>query len=154
MKLDKYDKMILSILQEDADSSLNDIAEKVSLTKNPCWRRIQKLQESGYIRKKVALLNAQKINLGVTVFVNITTNQHTVEWFDKFSEAVNDIPEIIEFYRMSGNVDYILKIMIPSIQEYDSVYKKLIKKVDIYKVESYFAMEEIKNNSALPLAYC
>jgi len=154
MKLDKYDKMILSILQDDADISLNDIAEKVSLTKNPCWRRIQKLQESGYIRKKVALLNAQKINLGVTVFVNITTNQHTVEWFDKFSEAVNDIPEIIEFYRMSGNVDYILKIMIPSIQEYDSVYKKLIKKVDIYKVESYFAMEEIKNNSALPLAYC
>ncbi len=154
MNLDKYDKMILSILQEDADSSLNDIAEKVSLTKNPCWRRIQKLQELGYIRKKVALLNAQKINLGVTVFVNITTNQHTVEWFDTFSQAVNDIPEIIEFYRMSGNVDYILKIVVPSIQEYDSVYKKLIKKVDIYNVDSYFAMEELKNNSALPLAYC
>ena len=152
--LDTYDKQILDLLQEDADISLNEITEKVNLTKNPCWRRIQKLQEEGIIRKKVALLNAEKLNLGVTVFVNINTNQHTAEWFNKFSDVVNDIPEIIEFYRMSGNVDYMLKIVVPSIQDYDQVYKKLIKKVDIYNVDSYFAMEEMKNMTALPLSYC
>ena len=152
--LDKFDKKILTLLQEDADISLNHIAEKVSLTKNPCWRRIQKLQDEGIIRKKVALLDPQKLNLGVTVFVNINTNQHTVEWFEKFSGVVNEIPEIIEFYRMSGNVDYMLKIVVPSIQDYDAVYKKLIKRVDIYNVDSYFAMEEMKNMTALPLTYC
>ena len=151
--LDSYDKKILSLLQENAELSLTEIADQVSLTKNPCWRRIQKLQEVGIIRKKVALLDAPKLNLGVTVFVNINTNQHTVEWFEKFSEAVNDIPEIIEFYRMSGNVDYILKVVVPSIQDYDVVYKKLIKRVDIYNVDSYFAMEEMKNTTALPLTY-
>ena len=151
--LDKYDKKILTLLQENSDISLNDIAEKVSLTKNPCWRRIQKLQDEGIIRKKVALLDPQKLNLGVTVFVNINTNQHTVEWFENFSEVVNEIPEIIEFYRMSGNVDYMLKIVVPSIQAYDEVYKKLIEKVNIYNVNSYFAMEEMKNMTALPLTY-
>jgi len=151
--LDSYDKKILSLLQENAELSLAEIAEQVNLTKNPCWRRIQKLQEVGIIRKKVALLDALKLNLGVTVFVNINTNQHSVEWFEKFSEAVNDIPEIIEFYRMSGNVDYMLKIVVPSIQDYDVVYKKLIKRVEIYNVDSYFAMEEMKNTTALPLTY-
>lgn len=151
--LDKFDKKILTLLQENADLSLTDIAEKVSLTKNPCWRRIQKLQETGVIRKKVALLDQQKLNLGVTVFVNINTNQHSVEWFEKFSDVVNEIPEIIEFYRMSGNVDYMLKIVVPSIQDYDVVYKKLIKNIDIYNVDSYFAMEEMKNMTALPLTY-
>ena len=153
MMLDRYDKKILSLLQENAELSLTEIADQVSLTKNPCWRRIQKLQEVGIIRKKVALLDAPKLNLGVTVFVNINTNQHTVDWFEKFSDAVNDIPEIIEFYRMSGNVDYMLKIVVPSIQDYDVVYKKLIKRVDIYNVDSYFAMEEMKNTTALPLTY-
>ena len=151
--LDKYDKKILTLLQENSDISLNDITEKVSLTKNPCWRRIQKLQDEGIIRKKVALLDPQKLNLGVTVFVNINTNQHTVEWFENFSKVVNEIPEIIEFYRMSGNVDYMLKIVVPSIQAYDEVYKKLIEKVNIYNVNSYFAMEEMKNMTALPLTY-
>lgn len=152
--MDRYDKLILELLQEDAEISLTDIAEKVNLTKNPCWRRIQKLQEAGIIRKKVSLLDAQKLNLGVTVFVNINTNQHTAEWFDKFAEVVRNIPEIIEFYRMSGNVDYMLKVVVPSIQAYDVVYKKLIKRVDIFNVDSYFAMEEMKNTTALPLTYC
>ena len=151
--IDNYDKKILALLQGDADLSLIEIAEKVSLTKNPCWRRIQKLQESGIIRKKVVLLDAPKLNLGVTVFVNINTNQHTVEWFEQFSEVVKGIPEIIEFYRMSGNVDYMLKIVVPSIQDYDAVYKKLITRVAINNVDSYFAMEEMKNTTALPLTY-
>lgn len=152
--MDSYDKKILALLQQDADISLNDIAEKVSLTKNPCWRRIQKLQEDGVIKKKVALLDATKLNAGVVVFVNIYTNQHTLEWYEKFSQVVEGIPEIIEFYRMSGSVDYMLKVVVPSIQAFDGVYKKLITGVDIFNVDSYFAMEEMKNTTALPLDYC
>lgn len=151
--LDSYDKKILALLQEDADLSLAEVAECVNLTKNPCWRRIQKLQSSGLILKKVALLDAKQLNLGVTVFVNIRTTQHTVEWLDNFAEVVNDIPEIVEFYRMSGDVDYLLKIVVPSIDAYDAVYKKMIKQVHISNVSSYFAMEEIKNTTALPLHY-
>lgn len=151
--LDKYDRKILALLQENADLPLTELAEQVSLTKNPCWRRIQKLQSSGLIRKKVVLLDAKQLNLGVTVFVNIRTTQHTVEWLEKFAEVVNDIPEIVEFYRMSGDVDYMLKIVVPSIEAYDAVYKKMIKRIEIFNVSSYFAMEEIKNTTELPLAY-
>ena len=151
--MDQYDQKILELLQENAELSLTEIAEKVNLTKNPCWRRIQKLQEAGIIRKKVALLDAQKLNLGVTVFVNIHTNQHTVEWLEKFAKVVDDIPEIVEFYRMSGDVDYMLKIIVPSIKDFDNVYKKLIGRIDIFNVNSYFAMEEMKNTTALPLGY-
>ena len=150
---DQFDLKILACLQEDADLSLHEIAERVNLTKNPCWRRIQKLQGSGLIRKKVAVLDAKKLGLGVTVFVNINTNQHTAEWLDKFAKVVNDIPEVVEFYRMSGDVDYMLKIIVPSIQAYDEVYKKIIKRIEIINVSSHFAMEEIKNTTALPLHY-
>jgi len=121
--------------------------------KNPCWRRIQKLQDSGVIRKRVALLDAKQLNLGVTVFVNIRTTQHTVEWLKNCARVVDEIPEIVEFYRMSGDVDYMLKVVVPSIEAYDAVYKRMIKKVDIANVSSYFAMEEIKNTTALPLGY-
>lgn len=151
--LDQYDRKILSCLQEDADLSLADIAERVNLSKNPCWRRIQKLQATGVIAKKVTLLNADKLGLGVTVFVNIRTNQHTVEWLEQFADVVNNIPEIVEFYRMSGDVDYMLKVVVPSIQAYDVVYKRLIEQIDIFNVSSHFAMEEIKNTTTLPLDY-
>ncbi len=151
--LDNVDKKILALLQDKADLSLNEVAERVNLSKNPCWRRIQKLQDSGVIRKKVALLDAKQLNLGVTVFVNIRTTQHTVEWLKNFADVVDEIPEIVEFYRMSGDVDYMLKVVVPSIEAYDAVYKRMIKKVDIANVSSYFAMEEIKNTTALPLGY-
>jgi len=151
--LDNVDKKILALLQDKADLSLNEVAERVNLSKNPCWRRIQKLQDSGVIRKKVALLDAKQLNLGVTVFVNIRTTQHTVEWLKNFARVVDEIPEIVEFYRMSGDVDYMLKVVVPSIEAYDAVYKRMIKKVDIANVSSYFAMEEIKNTTALPLGY-
>lgn len=150
---DSYDRRILACLQEDADISLAELAEKVNLTKNPCWRRIQKLQQSGIIRRKIALLDADKLNLGVTVFVNIRTNQHSAEWLSKFAEVVDSIPEIVEFYRMSGDVDYTLKVVVPSIEDYDAVYRKMIERVDIYNVSSYFAMEKLKNTTALPLNY-
>ncbi len=152
--LDKYDKGILNCLQEDADLSLADIAERVNLTKNPCWRRIQKLQAAGIVRKKVALLDSEKIGVGVTVFINVRTNQHTAQWLRQFADVVNSIPEIVEFYRMSGDVDYKLKVVVPSIDAFDAVYKRLISKIDIYDVSSQFAMEEIKNTTVLPLDYC
>lgn len=151
--LDSYDKRILAILQQDADLPLTELAEKVNLSKNPCWRRVQKLQDAGIIRKKVVLLAAEKLDLGVTVFLNIRTDKHTVEWLEKFARVVNEIPEIVEFYRMSGDVDYMLKIIVPSIAAYDAVYQKMIKRIDIFNVSSYFAMEEIKNSTELPLHY-
>jgi len=151
--LDRFDREILACLQNDADISLLELAEKVSLTKNPCWRRIQKMQAAGIIKKRVALLDGQKIGLGVTVFVNIRTNQHTSEWLEAFAKIVHSIPEVVEFYRMSGDVDYTLKVVVPSIHAFDDVYKKLIGQIEVFDVSSQFAMEEIKNTTALPLNY-
>lgn len=151
--LDQFDRKILACLQQNADLSLNEIAERVNLTKNPCWRRIQKLQSTGVLKRKVALLDAKKLGLGVTVFVSIRTNQHSAEWLKRFADIVEEIPEIMEFYRMSGDVDYMLKIIVPSIQAYDTVYRKIIDKIDIFNVSSHFAMEEIKNETKLPLHY-
>lgn len=151
--LDRFDRKLLDCLQRDADISLAELSEKVGLSKNPCWRRLQKLYESGILRKKVALLDARKLNLGVTVFVQIKTNQHSTQWLKKFADIVNDIPEVVEFYRMSGNVDYTLKIVVPTIEAYDAVYKKMIAGIEIFDVSSHFAMEEIKNTTVLPLHY-
>ena len=153
MSLDKFDRRILELLQRNAESPLTEIAERVGLSKNPCWRRIQKLQEAGLIKRRVALLDAKKLNVGVTVFINVRTNQHASEWFDAFSQAVADIPEIVEFYRMAGDVDYILKVVVPTVEAFDRVYKNLIARVDIFEVNSHFAMEELKNTTVLPLDY-
>ncbi|MEZ5590185.1 MAG: Lrp/AsnC family transcriptional regulator [Gammaproteobacteria bacterium] len=151
--MDRIDLRILGYLQRDATLSLHELAERVSLSKNPCWRRVQKLQQQGYIKKQVAVLDPGKLNLGVTVFVNVRTNQHSADWLKRFAEVVNAIPEVVEFYRMSGNVDYMLKIVVPTIEAYDAVYKKMISNIDIYDVSSYFAMEELKNTTELPLNY-
>jgi Lrp/AsnC family transcriptional regulator len=140
-------------MQRDSGQSLVTLADKVGLSKNPCWRRIQRLQESGVIRSKVALLNPASLNLGITVFMSIRTNQHNIEWLKKFTTAINDIPEIIEIYRMSGEVDYLLKIMTADIETFDAVYKDLISRVDLFEVSSHFAMEELKNTTQLPLSY-
>lgn len=153
MSLDRYDTRILELLQHNADLPINEIADRVGLSKNPCWRRIQKLQSQGLIKRRVALLDAKKLNVGVTVFINVRTNQHNSEWLELFSSAVAGIPEIVEFYRMSGDVDYILKVVVPSVEAFDKVYKDLISKVDIFEVSSHFAMEELKNTSVLPLNY-
>ncbi|MFT4607914.1 MAG: Lrp/AsnC family transcriptional regulator [Chitinophagales bacterium] len=153
MRLDRIDKLILTELQRDADQSLIKLADRVGLSKNPCWRRVQKLQEAGIIRARVALLDATALNLNVIVFMNIRTNQHSAEWFSKFSAAINDIPEIVEYYRMSGEVDYLLKILAPTIGAFDAVYKRLISRVEIFEISSHFAMEELKYTTELPLDY-
>ena len=130
-----------------------EIARRVNLSTTPCWRRVQKLRDSGVIRKEVALLDRRQLNVGLTAFVAIRTNQHTSEWLETFARAIVDIPEIVECYRMSGEVDYLLRIVIPNVQAYDGVYKQLIQSVEVYDVTSSFAMEELKYSTALPLDY-
>lgn len=151
--MDDIDRRILSLLQVDADLALSDIAERVGLSTTPCWRRIQNLEKSGVIRARVALLDAARINLGVTVFVRIRTNRHDLDWLRQFARAVEDIPEIVEVYRMSGEIDYVLKVVVPDIASYDAIYKRLIGAVPMMDVSSNFAMEEIKLTTALPLTY-
>ena len=151
--MDEVDRQILSLLQSDATLNLNEIAQRVHLSPTPCWRRIQKLEREGFVRKRVALLDADKLNVGVTVFVGIKTNQHNQAWFDRFNQAVTAIPEVVEFYRMSGDVDYLLRVVVPDIASYDAFYKKLISRIAISKVSSAFAMEQIKYTTALPLDF-
>ncbi|MEI2386540.1 Lrp/AsnC family transcriptional regulator [Breoghania sp. JC706] len=151
--IDKVDRRILSILQTDATVPVAEIGRRVGLSTTPCWRRIQKLEEDGVIRKRVALLDAAKINAKVTAFVSITTNQHTDDWLKKFADVIREFPEVVEFYRMAGSVDYLLRVVVPDIEAYDVFYKKLIAKIDIADVSTTFAMEQIKNTSELPLNY-
>jgi Lrp/AsnC family transcriptional regulator len=151
--MDRIDRKILDLLQSDATLALSEIAARVGLSPTPCWRRIRLLEKSGIIRRRVALLDPDKLNVGVTVFVSIRTSRHNIEWLEKFAAAVSDIPEIVEVYRMSGEVDYLLRILVPDIAGYDAVYKKLIKATELGDVSSSFAMETIKSTSALPLDY-
>lgn len=151
--LDKMDRKILDIMQRDCTLPVAEIGKRVGLSTTPCWRRIQKLEELGVIQARVALLDAKKVNVGVTVFVSITTSHHTQDWLDRFHAALNEFPEVVEFYRMSGQVDYLLRVVVPDIERYDTFYKKLIGKIELSDVSSAFAMEQIKFTTALPLDY-
>jgi Lrp/AsnC family transcriptional regulator len=152
-KLDATNRQLLTILQADAETPLAELAAAVNLSSTPCWRRIQMLREAGYITKQVALVDPAKVNLGVTVFVSIRTNQHNPTWLQALRDAVQAMPEIVEFYRMSGDVDYLLRVVVPDIRTYDSVYQRLIQAVPLSDVSSSFAMEELKFTTALPLDY-
>jgi Lrp/AsnC family transcriptional regulator len=151
--MDRLDRKILALLQEDATLPVAQIAERVGLSTTPCWRRIQKLEESGVIARRVALLDAEKLNAGVTVFVSVRTSQHNLAWLETFAAAVAGLPEVMEFYRMSGDIDYLLRVVVPDIAGYDAFYKKLIQSVDLTDVSSSFAMERIKHTTALPLDF-
>lgn len=151
--MDRVDKEILALLQENSDVPLAAVASHVKLSATPCWRRIQRLEEQGYIRRKVALLDPVKLNVGVTVFVLLKTDQHNQEWFAQLSKTIEGIPEVVDFYRMSGTIDYLLRVVVPDIAAYDEVYKKLTRDIRILEVNSSFAMEEIKHTTALPLDY-
>ena len=151
--LDDMDLKILRVLQDDATRAVADIGKEVGLSTTPCWRRIQKLEEAGVIQRRVALLDPAKVNAGVTVFVSVKTDQHSIGWLERFHAAVVDFPEVVEFYRMSGEVDYLLRVVVPDIAAYDRFYKKLIAKIDISKVSSAFAMEQIKFTTSLPLEF-
>ena len=151
--MDKLDRRILELLQKNGALTAAEVAEKVGLSKVPCWRRIRRLQESGVIRQTVAILDAKALNVGTTVFVMMRTANHSAAWFDKFVKAVRDIPEVTEIYRMSGEVDYLMRIVVPDIDGYDVVYKKLIAAIDFLDVSASFALETIKSTTALPLHY-
>ena len=151
--MDRLDRKILRLLQEDATLAVADVAKKVGLSTTPCWRRIQKLEEEGVIKRRVAILDPVKINARVTVFVSIRTNSHSHEWLRRFSEVIQDFPEVVEFYRMSGDVDYLLRVVVPDIAAYDAFYKRLIAKIEIRDVSSSFAMEQIKYTTEMPLDY-
>ncbi len=150
--MDTTDKKILDLLQVDAGLTVKQIAEQIHLSATPCWKRIQKLEEQGFIRARVALLDPKKVNANVTVFVAIKTDQHTREWIERFNTVVTDLPEVMEIYRMSGEIDYLLRVVVSSIEAYDQFYKKLIDRIELANVTSSFAMEQIKYTTALPVS--
>lgn len=153
MSLDAMDLKILSLLQADCTKPVAEIGKAVGLSTTPCWRRIQKMEETGVIKRRVALLDAVMVDAGVHVFVFIRTDQHSIDWLNRFHGAVIEFPEVIGFYRMSGDIDYLLHVAVPDIAAYDAFYKQLIGKIEISNVTSMFAMEEIKATTALPLGY-
>ncbi len=152
LNLDKTDHAILTILQQDASLAVADIARRVGLSVTPCWRRIQRLEEHGIIRRRVALLDAARIGVGISVFVAVRTNEHNADWLAHFSDVVSSMPEVVEFYRMSGDIDYLLRVVVGDMRQYDTFYKNLISKVKLTDVSSSFAMEQIKYTTALPLS--
>ena len=151
--LDRMDRKILEILQEDCTLPVAEIGKRIGLSTTPCWRRIQKLEEQGVIERRVALLNPKQVNAGVTVFVFISTSNHSKDWLERFHAALSDFPEVVEFYRMSGQIDYLLRVVVPDIERYDVFYKRLIAKIELTDVSSAFAMEQIKFTTSLPLSY-
>ncbi|MEM8708008.1 MAG: Lrp/AsnC family transcriptional regulator [Actinomycetota bacterium] len=151
--MDEIDREIVRLLQEDASLTARELAEHVGLTATPVWRRVQILEGEGVITSRVALVDPEAIGLGVTVMVHVRTNDHSAAWLDRFATAIEELPEITEAYRISGEIDYTLKVVVPSIDAYDDFYRRLISKVELYDVRSVFVMEEIKRTTALPLHF-
>jgi Lrp/AsnC family transcriptional regulator len=150
--LDKTDRTLLALLQQDGTLSLNDLAEKVNLTTTPCWKRLKRLEDEGFIEKRVALLNAEKLDLSFIAFVQVKTCDHSYAWYDRFVSTVNEFPEVMEFYRMAGEYDYMMKVLVKDMKSFDEFYKKLVNSVaGISNVTSTFAMEPLKYTTALPL---
>ncbi len=149
--MDSIDKAILRFLQSDLSISLNDIADKVGLSTTPCWRRIQNLEKKGVISKRVALLDAEKVNLGTTVFVQVKAGRHDDKWLKMFARHASSLEEVVEFYRMSGEFDYMLKVVVADLKAFDVFYKKLVSEADLSDVTSSFAMEQIKYTTVLPI---
>jgi Lrp/AsnC family transcriptional regulator len=151
--MDAIDQKLLEILQADASVPIAELAQRVNLSQTPCWKRVQRLKESGVIRAQVALCDAAKLGVGTTVFVSIRTNQHNAAWAQQFLQAVQGIPEVVEAYRMSGEIDYLLRVVVSDISDYDRVYQQLIREVSLSDVSSSFAMEQLKYSTALPVRF-
>ena len=149
--MDAIDRKILAVVQEDASLSVAEIGQRVGLSSTPCWKRLQRLEADGVIMRRVALIDSEKIGLGITVFVSIETGDHSQDWLKRFAETVSAMPEVMEFYRMAGDVDYMLRVVVHDMQSYDGFYKKLIATVPLKNVTSRFAMERIKSTTALPI---
>ncbi|AQW59584.1 Lrp/AsnC family transcriptional regulator [Vibrio owensii] len=152
MSLDKIDRQLLSFLQNDGTLSLNDLAERVNLTTTPCWKRLKKLEDEGYIEKRVALLSAEKLDLSFIAFVQLKTSDHSEGWYHHFVTTVSDFPEVMEFYRMAGEYDYMMKVVVKDMKCFDEFYKRLVNSVrGLSNVTSTFAMEPIKYTTELPI---
>ncbi len=149
--MDAIDRKILAVLQKDASLSVAEIGNRVGLSSTPCWKRIQRLEADGVIQRRVAVVDQDKLGLGVTVFVSIETGDHSEDWLRRFAEVVAALPEVMEFYRMAGDVDYMLRVVVPDIPGYDAFYKRLIATVPLKNVTSRFAMEKIKSTTELPI---
>lgn len=149
--MDDMDRKILRVLQEDSSMSISDIARQVGLSASPCWKRINRMQQDGLIKRQVTVLDADKLGFGLTVFVSIKTGEHSADWLRNFAEAVKKMPEVLEFHRMSGEVDYLLKVLVPDMRSYDGFYKRLVELSSLNEVTSRFSMETIKETTALPI---
>jgi len=149
--MDAIDRKIVALLQDDASLSLAQIAHRVGLSQSPCWKRIQRLEKNGVILKRVALVSPESIGMGLTVFVSIETGDHSTAWISKFAQTVTAWPEVMEFHRMAGDIDYMLRVVVPDMASYDSFYKRLIAAVPLKNVTSRFAMEKIKSTTSLPI---
>ena len=151
--MDNKDKAILKSIQENADVTVSELADKVGLSKSACWRRIQNLEEAGIIGAKVTLLNQQALGLNLTVFTAIRTHEHSSEWLEQFHRVTTQMPNVMEVHRLSGDIDYLIRAVVPDMNSYDSMYRDLIGKVNLFDVSSSFSMETIKYTTALPLDY-
>jgi Lrp/AsnC family transcriptional regulator len=151
--LDGIDKRLLSELQRDATLSLDELGERAGLSRNSCWRRVTRLEETGVIKARVALLNAEAVNAKLMVFIAVRTSRHSAEWAERFRQAIAHIPEIVGAYRTAGEIDYILQARIPDVAAYDALYQKLIARIDMLDVSATFVMETIKDTSEIPLGY-
>jgi Lrp/AsnC family transcriptional regulator len=149
--MDRTDLKILAILQKDSSLAVAEVAARVNLSQTPCWRRIQKLEAAGVIERRVAILNPESVGLGISVFVEIEAGDHSPEWLDGFAAAVAAMPEVMEVYRMAGDVDYLLRVAVGSMADYDDFYRRLIAQVPLKNVTSRFAMERVKSTTAYPL---
>ncbi|MGB6418973.1 MAG: Lrp/AsnC family transcriptional regulator, partial [Pseudolabrys sp.] len=142
--MDAIDRKILAVVQEDASLSVAEIGQRVGLSSTPCWKRLQRLEADGVITRRVAIIDPEKVGLGITVFVSIETGDHSQDWLKRFADVVGAMPEVMEFYRMAGDIDYMLRVVVPDMQSYDLFYKRLIAVVPLRNVTSRFAMEKIK----------
>ena len=150
--MDAIDRKIVALLQEDASLSLAQIAHRVGLSQSPCWKRIHRLEKAGIILRRVALVSPESIGLGLTVFVSIETGDHSSAWLARFAQTVTAMPEVMEFHRMAGDIDYMLRVAVPDMKAYDTFYKKLIDTMPLKNVTSRFSMERIKSTTAYPIA--
>jgi Lrp/AsnC family transcriptional regulator len=151
--LDRKDAQIIKLLQKDTTMPISDIAEQVGLSTTPCWRRIQNLEKQGVIKQRVALIEAEKLGLGMTVFVQVKAGRHDAKWLAAFAKHAEIFEEIVEFYRMSGEFDYLLKVIVTDMKAFDVFYKKLVAGIDLSDVTSSFAMEQIKYTTAMPVTH-
>ena len=151
--MDAIDRKIIDILQADATVAVATIAEQVGLSAAPCWRRIKRLEDDGVIKRRVALIDRRKANVPMTLFVSVRTTRHAVQWLEDFRRVITDIPEIVEAWRLTGEVDYLLRIVVPDVDAYDAVYKRLINRLEFADISSAIAMEEMKYTTAIPTDY-